>query len=497
MKKPKEGWPKLRPAKSVKPVVIPAKPVQVAPVKAGSHVPVSVIVIGRNVAPWVAGCLRSIKSQSVIPDAIVFVDDASTDETAAIVRKVPGVKLVARDENGGMNAARMDGVDATSSPLLLFVDGDNELPPYYLATMVAELTDDLDFVYPGKVFFGDSARLQERKKFFPDGTWTPPVADREKMWGMNYADTCSLVRRDAFLAVGGWRGNPADTMFDWDLFLRMSARGGHARSSASMLYRVHDDNWSERERGVSRIYLNGLVRKHAATITVATMWSGRLKKFGKTWLAAVQSSLQAAGKTAELLVMDDSKERFPVGSVDRSVFTSIEHVIVRRGSDSTATRRPDRFATAEFLSGVCNDILRRASGDVVWFIEDDILVPTHAASELLDELLARTVEPRAAVCGCYLSRHSGQTNWILARYEFGRVVHLTELPKDPFAIDLTGTGCLMVLRDLLAGTRFAVEWQHDGKRSPAHDWTFSQGLARRGRTIVAVPAVVCEHVSDV
>lgn len=453
---------------------------------------VSVVVIGRNAAPFLRECLASIEAQTLKPDEWVFVDDASSDDSARITRRFKGLKTKRLWRNRGMCGARMAGVEMTTGALMLFVDSDNVLPPDYLATMVEDLGARYDFAYPAKEFFGDVTTLAHRRRWHPNDRWQPPEANRARLWNENYADTCSLVRRDAFLAAGAWRPNPADTMFDWDLFLRMSARGGHVRSRAKLRYRVHTDNWSERERG-NRDKLVSMVRRHAASITVAAVWSGRIPELTRPWLKAIAAALRKAGKIADLLIMDDSAKSFPLRELQAlgKEFNGVSIRRIYRGL-TTAKRRPDRRATAEFLAPACNEILASARGDIVWFIEDDVIVPENAADELLRAMLETPDSPHVAVAGCYRSRHRPD-HWIAAHVQDRRVIHLAELPVEPVPVHFTGTGCLMVLRDLLGGIRFGTEWNHNGLRSSAHDWVFAWQLHEQGTPIRILPSIVCRH----
>lgn len=167
---------------------------------------------------------------------------------------------------------------------------------------------------------------------------------------------------------------------------------------------------------------------------------------------------------------------------------------MRRGELGTDERRPDRRATAEFLAGLCHEAFATATGDILWLIEDDILVPGHAADRLLRELLQEPGAPHAAVCGAYKSRHPGQRHWIAADVTAEGVRHWTKLPQQASPVTLTGTGCLMLLRDLVGDVRFSLEWQHRARRSPAHDWgAFAWALSERGTPVRLVPGVVCEH----
>lgn len=460
---------------------------------------VAVIVIGWNTAAYVAQCLDSIFTQTHQIDDVIYVDDASTDGSVAIAEtyRERGLKILSLPENGGMNKARMAGVALTAAQLLLFVDSDNELPANYLATMIEDIEGN-DFVYPSKKFFGEEPSLIHRRQWHPDDKWEPCQADRAELWRQNYADTCSLVRRDAFMAAGAWRENPADTMADWELFLRMSGLGPHSKSRARLNYRVHVGNWSERERG-NRIRLNGLVRRHAARVTVACVWSGRMPEMAEAWIAAILGSLQAAGKVChELLIMDDSENGWQaMTGLPLPTGNDLLNVHVRRIHRGLTTdhRRPDRAATAAFLAATCNEILRVATGDIIWCIEDDVVVPAHAADVLLHELLQASDAPHTAVAGCYKSRH-GDDEWIACNVVGDRVVHLKTLPTQVSPIQMTGTGCMMILKDLLKGVRFGTEWRHANMRSTGHDWVFAWDLYQRGTPVRLVPSVICRHHSS-
>jgi GT2 family glycosyltransferase len=464
-------------------------------VECGERPSLSVVAIGRNNGAFLAECLASIQAQTVQPDEWVYVDDASEDDSVKVAKGFEGLLVRSLRNHVGMCAARMVGVEMTTGALMLFVDSDNILPPDYLAKMIEDLGADHDFAYPSKIFFGTEEALYHHREVYPSDTWEPPAEDRAKLWSRNYADTCSLVRRDAFLAAGGWRSNPPDTMFDWDLFLRMSCFGSHVRSRAQLRYRIHQSNWSAKKRDMGRREMNGLVRRHAATITIGCVWSGRMgQRFARIWLKALAESLQAAGKTAELLILDDSRTGFPVREIGRhkGAFPSFSIQRIHRGVKATQ-RRPDRRATAEFLAPACNRILDTATGDVVWFIEDDIVVPVHAADVLLRELLQAEKTPRTAVGGCYRSRHEPD-HWIAANLG-SKVNHLIELPEVPTPVQFTGTGCLMLLKDLAADVRFGTEWVHQHRRVPAHDWMFAWQLDQQGTPVILVPEVVCRHHS--
>lgn len=463
-----------------------------SPMTARPIASIALIVIGWNCARWLAPCLDSVLNQTCRPDEVVFVDDASTDDTVEIARSFEsdGLRIIRRETNGGMCAARMTGVEATKSTLLLFVDSDNVLPPDYLATMIEDLQSHA-FVYPGKQFFGCREALARRRKLTPTLRWTPPEADRATLWQDNYADTCSLMRRSVLLAAGGWQSRQLDTWGDWDLFLRMSRLGTHARSRAMLNYRVHDNNWSQRQEWGRSIERFGMVRKAAATLSIATVYSGRMPGLWYEWLRAVKTALNSAGRTAELIVIDAS----PDGAldVDRTTgpFTAVQ---VRRSSlaAEAVARRLDRSATAEFLAAAFNEALDASTGDILWCIEDDTIVPPQACCDMLEELLARR-DVRTAVGGLYRSRHQPERYVAGTDLVNGQVSHWRDAPAAPTPCAFTGCGCLMLLKDRLRGARWEGEWNYESRRCPAHDWTLAHSLYLRGDPVFIVPSVLCRH----
>ena len=80
---------------------------------------------------------------------IVFVDDASQDETweqiAEARRLNPHVRALQHEVNAGQSAALWTGLQATDSPLIATIDGDLQNDPADLPRMLAEL-QHCDFV---------------------------------------------------------------------------------------------------------------------------------------------------------------------------------------------------------------------------------------------------------------------------------------------------------------------------------------------------------------
>ena len=70
----------------------------------------SVIVCAHNEAHYLSTCLYSLIAQSRIPDEILVVNNASTDETRTVAQQVPHVRVV-DEPRKGLVVARDTGVD--------------------------------------------------------------------------------------------------------------------------------------------------------------------------------------------------------------------------------------------------------------------------------------------------------------------------------------------------------------------------------------------------
>lgn len=75
--------------------------------------------------------LASVLRQSLRPVEIVVVDDASTVDLTDVREEAEreGIRWIARESNGGPALARNEGVAATRSPWIAFLDSDDEWAP--------------------------------------------------------------------------------------------------------------------------------------------------------------------------------------------------------------------------------------------------------------------------------------------------------------------------------------------------------------------------------
>ena len=115
---------------------------------------VAIVIVTYNSAAEIAGCLASLRHQ---PDTeVVVVDNASSDDTAAIVRS-EGIRLIASSTNLGFAGGVNLGVRETSAPLILLLN-----PDALLLTGIGALIESMQppTGYAGGLLLGDDGLPQ-------------------------------------------------------------------------------------------------------------------------------------------------------------------------------------------------------------------------------------------------------------------------------------------------------------------------------------------------
>lgn len=92
-------------------------------------VKVSVIVPVYKCEPYLDACIASLRAQSLEEIEMIFVCDASPDNSLAILRAAekidPRIRVIAFPQNRGVSAARNAGLDAAQGEYVGFCDGDD------------------------------------------------------------------------------------------------------------------------------------------------------------------------------------------------------------------------------------------------------------------------------------------------------------------------------------------------------------------------------------
>jgi len=195
----------------------------------------SVVIPVHGNAALTRRCLDLVLADLPADCEVVVVDDASTDETAAVLRSFgERIRVLTMAENVGFARACNQGAAAATGELLVFLNNDTEPRSGWLETLVgyaereAAAVVGAKLVYPtgtvqhAGVVFGQDGYPHNLYAGLPEDH--PAVNRSRRLQAVTAA--CMLVRRDTFERAGGFDEGYENSLEDVDLCLRIGAGGG-------------------------------------------------------------------------------------------------------------------------------------------------------------------------------------------------------------------------------------------------------------------------------
>lgn len=209
---------------------------------------VSIITANYNGALFLPAAARSVLAQSLGDFEWLIADDASTDDSAAVIAEIargdPRVAFLPAERNGGPGCARNRALAAARGQWVAVFDSDDEMAPNRLGRLVARAAEDrADIIVDNLTLFGDSDHGPERP-FLTGPAWAQPrwisladYIDSARMYarrpGLGYlkpvfrADALGELRYREDLRIGE----------DYDLVVRLLAQGSRMRLEPAAYYR--------------------------------------------------------------------------------------------------------------------------------------------------------------------------------------------------------------------------------------------------------------------
>ncbi len=203
----------------------------------------SIIVPARNAAHTLAQCLEAICSQSTGDDEIILVDDHSDDHTAEVASHFP-VKIIRMPSHRGVAAARNRGAAEASKPVLFFLDADVVLAQDGFSRARNDISDPAFDAVVGS--YDESppsgSAVSTFKNLAHHFFHQRSAGEISSFWG-----ACGLVRRQAFMAAGGFDEKRfiASSIEDVELGYRLSDAGARIRVDPD-LHVTHLKRWTIR-----------------------------------------------------------------------------------------------------------------------------------------------------------------------------------------------------------------------------------------------------------
>ena len=190
---------------------------------------VSVVIPTYNRADVIERSIKSIQDQTYQDFEIMLVDDASTDNTDEVVRRIQDerIRYIKLEKNSGPSHSRNVGIKESQGKYIAFLDDDDEWLPDKLEAQVSLFDDTNNRV--GAVY---SAfwRIQKNKRVYIP---SPKIKKKEGDILKNVLErymigTPAIIVRKDVLDEVGYFDVALQALVDWDLWIRI-ARSYHFR----------------------------------------------------------------------------------------------------------------------------------------------------------------------------------------------------------------------------------------------------------------------------
>jgi glycosyltransferase involved in cell wall biosynthesis len=193
---------------------------------------VSVVVPACNAKQWIRDAIDSALGQSYAPLQVIVVDDGSTDGTGDVLKERYGdaIEYVGQ-AHGGLSRARNTGVIRARGEYVQFLDADDRLHPDKISVQVEAFKEHPECA----VVFSDFEEFDDGR---PDDRRPGPEEFRRKsrdadtfagLLTGNFILSATPLARKAAVVDAGMFDERLSACEDFDLWLRIAARGGRFR----------------------------------------------------------------------------------------------------------------------------------------------------------------------------------------------------------------------------------------------------------------------------
>jgi len=212
---------------------------------------VSVIIPNFNYSIYLTQCINSVlKSNFNISNIeIIVVDDASTDNSVAIVQEmmqnISSIRLIQNDTNLGLTRSRNRGIVNAKGNYLFFLDADNYITEGCINAHTSILDHHPEFsacYAPCQEFLNETNELLLKR--------SNDYFNYQKLLYGNYIDAMAMFRKKDIVEVGMYDlMMPTYFWEDYELWLRfgkLNKKIHFINGNALSFYRIHKNNLSSK-----------------------------------------------------------------------------------------------------------------------------------------------------------------------------------------------------------------------------------------------------------
>ena len=172
----------------------------------------SIVIVTYNRLEQTGRCLDSIVSNTPEPHQLIFVDNASTDDTIAYLRERFGAdSVIANDNNEGFLRAANRGIATATGDYVLLLNNDTTVTPGWLSALIDAAERAADVGIAGGKIVGPDGRIQVAGAYMAfdgsarmigDGMEVDDPSLSEEREVCYVGGHCMLIKRAVLEAVG-------------------------------------------------------------------------------------------------------------------------------------------------------------------------------------------------------------------------------------------------------------------------------------------------------
>jgi GT2 family glycosyltransferase len=192
---------------------------------------ITVAIPSWNGADLLEACLRCIYAQTLQPDRILVVDNASTDDTSILLKSHPRAEHIQLPENRGYAGASQHALEVTTTTLLAVLNNDAEPDEKWIEVLANRLRSDPDVAASFPLSLDTEGRIDSSGDvptragfFYKRGyrRYMEKSGDFTIQTGLLLASGVgAMYRVEAARDVGGWDRGFHSYLEDVDLSLRL------------------------------------------------------------------------------------------------------------------------------------------------------------------------------------------------------------------------------------------------------------------------------------
>lgn len=209
---------------------------------------ISVIMAAYNSDSYLAECIESIRAQTYPNWELIICDDASTDNTLTIAKHYESIdsriKVIHNDHNLRAGTSRNKCIELCKGDYIAIQDADDISNPNRLLLLLRKIQEEkTDFVSCAHYLFDDNGRYADYipKEEFP--------TKRSFLSGMPFCHAATLFTKACLTNVNGYRVSQHTVRNeDYDLFMRLYAKGYKGCNLLDILYGYRVDKATKRRR---------------------------------------------------------------------------------------------------------------------------------------------------------------------------------------------------------------------------------------------------------